>query len=190
MEPLNYYETATESPRIIADMMHTHHVKPKRIVTPIGDYPWPVLFAEEFSDVDILSIDNNPLQIREHRSLVTEVTGRPPKLTNIRDTRDLEKILSGNRVDLMNMSNISDYLEPEEATQLAQVLAEFDIRWVITTHMRNGLTQNGYHPEGSQSFVDTLREEGYEIYCISDNSGAYEISEYYLATMEYLVIGV
>ncbi|MCB9789499.1 hypothetical protein H6763_03250 [Candidatus Nomurabacteria bacterium] len=103
---------------------------------------------------------------------------------DVSNTDALSGILDRHQVELAFMSNIPDYLEPEIAEDTVGVLVEYEVPWIMASHMRNGSRQRGYKPEGLQSFVDTLREEGYKIKRATDSSGRYDISDYYLAILE------
>lgn len=184
METPTYYESETENARFIAEMLHEHRVNLKVILTPVGGYPWPIFFAEEFPNAGIMSFDNNRRQIKEFETQVVDVTGRKPWHMDIGNTDALSGILNRHQVELTFMSNIPDYLEPEIAEDTAGVLAEYEIPWIMVSYMRNGSRHKGYEPEGLQSFVDTLWEEGYKIKGAIDGSGKYDISDYYLAIFE------
>jgi len=180
-ESEEYYEVETESPEVLREMLSENMVQPKAILSTVGGYPWPVFFSEEFPNAKILGFDNNPRQIAEFTETIKDTTGNTPYLLDITHTNRLENVLIKNNIDLTFLSNIPDYLEPDESEEIAEILIENEVSWILLSHMTNGDRSKGYQYQGCRSLLEVLKDEGYKIKRITDNSYRYDISEYYLA---------
>lgn len=177
----NYYEQETENPQILRDISSENMVQPKVVFSVVGGYPWPLFFSEEFPEAKILSFDNNPRQIKEFENDIKEVTSNSPYLLDVSNYNKLNNILEQQKVELAYLSNIPDYLEEDESEDLAGTFAENETSWILFSHMTKGDRSKGYQPRGCRTFYDVLKDEGYKIKRISDDSTRYDISEYFLA---------
>lgn len=180
-ESENYYEVETESAEALRDILYENMVQPKAVLSTVGGYPWPVFFSEEFPNAKVLSFDKNPKQISEFSEAIKDVTGSSPYLLDITYSNRLEELLRRGRIDLAFFSNITDYLEFDESEELAEILAENEVPWILISHMTDGDRSKGYQSQGCRSFLEVLKGERYKIKKVIDNSSRYEISEYYLA---------
>lgn len=183
MEEYSYYESETESPIYISEILKQNGVTPSCILSPVGGYPWPVFFSEEFEKASIISFDNNQRQVQEYSQQVLDSTNRAPFYLDLKNTDKLSRMLDKYKVDLFFLSNIPDYLEPEKNEEIAELISEYEIPTLIFSHMPTGLYSKGFQSEGFSSFAQTLKEQGYEIKKYKDSSTRYEITDYFIASL-------
>jgi len=181
MEVRPYYEQPTEDPSLIKDILEIHEVKPRVVLTPVGGYPWPIFFAEEFPNTEIVSFDNNPRQIQEFKETITDTIGSQPLYLDISNTKNLSDILDRKKIDFVFLSNIPDYLDLGSIEEIVEVITEQDVEIILISSMGDGNIEKGYEPEGYQTFVDLLKENGYVITLEGDNGGRFEVKQFCLA---------
>lgn len=183
MEEYSYYESETENSKYISDILKQNNITPNCILSPVGGYPWPVFFSDEFEKASVISFDNNQRQIQEYNQQILDSTKRAPFLLDLKNTDRLSKVLDKYKVDLFFLSNIPDYLEPEESEEIAELISEYEIPTLLFSHMPDGSYSKGYQPEGFSSFAHTLKESGYKIKRYKDNSTRHEITDYFISSL-------
>ncbi len=183
-DKLIYYEVATENEQLISTILSSYGIKPTGILTPVGGAPWPNFFDDIYPDAEVISFDINAAQINMFKHEVLKATGRKPILADISDPAKLERLLENSEADLLFLSNIPDYVSPELAVEMAQVIIGVGVPWVLMSHMADGNPSNGYQAQGVYALIETLQPDGYTIFEIQDTSGKFEITTFYLAMLQ------
>lgn len=170
-----YYEEPTENPQFVIEV--SDQVIHNRILTVVGA-GWPVRFKNEFPDSSVYSFDSNSYQIAKFLRDTREVTGNVPIQMSVTSNK-FEKAIQQLGVNFLFLSNISDYIDPDEADELGEVISKSKVRSVLFSTLGVEL-RSSEKSQSTHSLAESLQAGRFKIARLNDSSN-YEINTFYLA---------
>jgi hypothetical protein len=174
----DFYEDKTESPRVVREILDRSKINPRRILSVVGAW-WPMELQEMFPRAQVFSFDANYDQIEEMRQDIVDSTKNKPVLASVPGDR-FEHLLGSQDFDLLFISNIPDYLEPDQAIYLAEEMDQCDIPAILFSSLGDRMTDSSKQ-QSAHALMDSLKEYGYEIKRYKDGSATHEIVSHTLA---------
>jgi len=167
-----------EELEVIEDIIDNESIQPMSVVAPVEEYPWPIFFSEKFPFSDIASFVEYPLY-EEHQASVIFATGKKPRSFEIDNYEELEKLIQEQRTELFFASNILDYRNHLEGEEIANILANNDVKWILLVHDLF-VTAKEKGATGFKAFDRNIRNRGYMVKKFANPTNPFAL-QYYLA---------
>lgn len=167
-----------EQLEVIEDIIDNESIQPMSVLAPVEEYPWPIFFSEKFPFSNIASFVEYPLY-KEHELSVILATGRKPLNLEINNYEVLEKLIQDQKTEMFFASNILDYRNHLEGAEIANILANNDVKWILLVHdlfinaKEKGVT-------GYRAFDRNIQNRGYMVKKFVNPTNPFAL-QYYLA---------
>jgi len=167
-----------EQLEVIEDIIDNESIQPMSVLAPVEEYPWPIFFSEKFPFSNIASFVEYPLY-KEHELSVMIATGIEPISLEIDNYSLLEKLIQQNKTELFFASNILDYRNHLEGERIANILANYEVKWILLVHdlfinaKEKGVT-------GYKTFDRNIQKRGYMVKKFANPANPFTL-QYYLA---------
>lgn len=167
-----------EQLEVIEDIIDNESIQPMSVLAPVEEYPWPIFFSKKFPFSNIASFVEYPLY-KEHELSVMIATGIEPISLEIDNYSLLEKLIQQNKTELFFASNILDYRNPLEGERIANILANYEVKWILLVHdlfinaKEKGVT-------GYRAFDRNIQNRGYMVKKFVNPTNPFAL-QYYLA---------
>ena len=167
-----------EELEVIEDIIDNESIQPMSVVAPVEEYPWPIFFSEKFPFSDIASFVEYPLY-EEHQASVIFATGKKPRSFEIDNYEELEKLIQEQRTELFFASNILDYRNHLEGERIANILANYEVKWILLVHDLF-INAKEKRATGYRAFDRNIRNRGYLVKKFANPANPFTL-QYYLA---------
>ncbi len=167
-----------EQLEVIEDIIDKESIQPMSVIAPVEEYPWPIFFSEKFPFSDIASFVEYPLY-EEHELSVILATGRKPLNLEINNYEVLEKLIQDQKTEMFFASNILDYRNHLEGAEIANILANNDVKWILLVHDLF-VTAKEKGATGYRAFDRNIQNRGYMVKKFVNPTNPFAL-QYYLA---------
>lgn len=167
-----------EQLEVIEDIIDNESIQPMSVLAPVEEYPWPIFFSKKFPFSNIASFVEYPLY-KEHELSVMIATGIEPISLEIDNYSLLEKLIQQNKTELFFASNILDYRNPLEGERIANILANYEVKWILLVHDLF-VTAKEKGATGYRAFDRNIQNRGYMVKKFVNPTNPFAL-QYYLA---------